>query len=253
MKLSVITPSIRPESLVMVAKCLSKQTFPKEDMEWIVCMPKDKRKELEKYISDIFPYKFIEEPDKRDGDFYNLCKAYNACFKESTGDLLISWQDGIWADRYTLQYFWDLYESNPKSCTGALGDQYSSIDAYGKPDVLFWTDPRRTDKYGDYYEIFPNDLEFTLCSVPRRAVFEVGGMDEIGDQFAAIFEKEMCARIDMLGYKFYIDQTLNYRAVHHDRISGKEEWDKRYFAGCVVYEKNLKDIANGVRLKLNYL
>jgi hypothetical protein len=225
----------------MVWKCLQKQTFPREDWEWIV--------------GSKFSYdkadKWVKDPPKGKDNFYALNRSYNAMLRVASGDVIISCQDGIWTDSNMLQHFWDLYQDNPRSCVGAVGDQYEKLDEFCKPTVVCWVDPRRTDKHGEYYEINPIDLEFTLCSVPRQAFYDVGGFSEDFDLGAAVGEKELCLRMDKAGYKFYIDQGLNYLALHHHRLT--EDWDKYYDISCKLLEEYRPLIQIGERLKLNYL
>ena len=61
----------------------------------------------------------------------------------------------------------------------------------------------------------------------------------------------MMARMYKAGYKTYIDQTIEYRAIKHDRLS--TEWDIRYQAGWPYYEKCMKEIENGTRLHLDFV
>ena len=270
MDISVITPSCRIEALEMVRRCLQKHNFTKENWEWIIVSPfvpfpptteaienQKTRARLQGYamVSHVpFSIRWIPAPPKRKNDFYVLNQAYNRALRVANGDLIISYQDGIWTDSNMLQHFWDLYQDNPRSCVGAVGDQYEKLDEFGKPTIVCWRDPRRTDKHGEYYEINPVDLEWTLASIPRKALFDAGGLDEgVYDKFVALSEKELNARMDKLGYKFFLDQGLSYLAIRHERLGENGEWDKRYFEGCEIYQKHLQEIQEGKRLKLNYL
>ena len=184
------------------------------------------------------------------GNFYDLNHDYNLAFKKSKGELIISYQDGIEIRPDCLQRFWEHFKTNPNAIVGAVGDQYSSFD----PPVKTWIDPRRRVDQGTFYECMENDVEYTLCSIPRKALFEVGGFDsDIYDKYAALAEKELSARMYKAGYKFFLEQSIEYMALKHERLFGKEEWDKHYFAGWPIYQQHLREIENGTRLKLNYL
>lgn len=239
--ISVVTPSVRPEMLKMVEKCLQRQSF--KDFEWIIITP------------SAIPWMgargiIIHDPPKREGDFYRLNGAWNYGFKKATGDLIISIQDGIWFPPDMLQKFWDHYQNNPKSIVGAIGHQYEVIEN-GKPEQCVWKDPRQTTTYGTFYECTPKDVEWSVCSIPKQALLDVGGLDEEFDKYAALSEKECNIRMDMMGYKTYLDQSIEYRALHHPRLS--KDWDDHYFKGCEYFDKCIKEILNGTRKKLDYL
>lgn len=239
MKITVLTPSVRADSLDIVKKSLERQTFPRENWEWLVGSP--------------FEYKncdcWVKDPGKNENDFYSLNKTYNALIRQAKGELIISYQDGIWTNSDILEQFWNLYQLDKKSCVGAIGDQYLSVDEFGKPIICVWKDPRRTDKYGEYYEIFPVDMEFTLCSIPKQALLDCFGFKEEWDKFCALSEKELCARIDKFGYRFFLDNGCEYRALKHGRLGGEEAWNRGYEEGCKYYDYCLKEISEGKDLK----
>lgn len=232
--ISVITPSVREEGLEMVRKCLKRQTH--QDFEWLVCSP--------------FEYKeakWVPEPTKRDGDYYNLCKAMNALYKASKGELIVQITDWIWFTPDTLERLWHHYLDNPKALVSAVGDQYTSVEN-GKPEGLVWVDPRKRTDFGSYYEVNPIDMEFCLGSLPREAVEAVGGVDEDYDLGAAVGEKEMCLRMDKAGFKFFIDQSIEYRALKHPRLSA--EWDEKYKIASRLFTQHVGEIKAGIRLKI---
>ena len=240
MKISVVTPTIRKEMLDIVHRCLSRQTC--MDFEWLIVGPKELN-----YSWD----KFIEEPPKREGDFYNLNKAWNAAFKQAKGELIVSIVDGLWFPPDTLEKLWYHYENNPMSCIGGVGHQYDQMEN-GKPEHRVWFDPRMKEDL-QFYEVPPNDFELCVASLPLKGIKDVGGMDEKWDQYAALSEKELCYRMSTIGYMFNLDQSIEYRAISHPRLHGQEEWDKHYFAGCDYFRECLKEIDEGKRTKLDYL
>lgn len=235
MKISVVTPSVRPELLAIVEKCLARQTT--QDYEWLVCSPRN--------------YKFgewIKEPPKKPGDYYSLNKAMNALFKAVKGQLVVQITDGIWFEPDTLEKLWTHYETNPKACIGAVGHQYDDI-ANGKPEHLVWSDPRvRTDQ-GSFWEINPQDFEMCIASIPRQGIIDVGGVDEIYDTGAALGEKEMSLRLDRAGYRFFIDSTIEYRAIKHGRLNG--EWDSKYKVACDIFANHVHEILQGSRVRVD--
>lgn len=217
--ISVIIPTVRDISLN--EECLARQTF--GYYEVIVVRPEGKTPE---------------------GLFYTLNRDYNRALRQAKGSLIVSYQDMIEIKPDTLERFWTHYQLNKKICVGALGDQYSSLN----PPIKVWEDPRRNSKSGSFYECYPNDIEFTLCAIPRKAFFEVGGFDEEYDKGAAVGEKELMNRIDKAGYKSYLDQSIDYKAIKHDRLT--KDWDRYYQITSEMYSAHLQDIN---RLKLDYL
>lgn len=237
--ISVVTPSIRPEMLEIVGKCLKRQTH--QDFEWLVVSPEN------------FGFgTFIQDPPKREGDYYSLNKAWNAAFKVAKGDLIVSIVDGLWFPPDTLEKLWAHYEANPKACVTCVGHQYDQIEN-GKPEHMVWREPRVRTDFGSFYEVLPIDFELCIASLPLKAIQDVGGIDEEYDKGCAVSEKELCCRIEQLGYRFFIDQTIEYRAIKHDRIGGSEAWDKGYEFSCRMFDTHLKEIQSGKRLKLDYL
>lgn len=244
--ISVVTPSCRSEMLPIVQKCLQRQEF--HDFEWIITTPFSPI-ELDR-ILDHEQYVYVYEGEKKPGTYYSLNMAWNKAFRAAQGELIVSIQDGLWFPPTLLESFWNHYQSNPRALVGAVGNQYDHIEN-GKPEHCVWVDPRRRTDFGSLYEVGPREIEYTCCSIPRQAIVDVGGLDEKFDTFAALSEKEMNARMDKLGYKFYLDQGLEYRAISHPRLS--EEWDTRYDAGCVYYQQCLQEIDSGKRLRLDYI
>lgn len=235
-KITCVTPSIRIELLEILKKCLLRQTF--DSFEWIVVSPF-------KYQDAIW----IPDPPMREGDYYRLNGAWNKAFRKARGELVVSIVDGLWFPPDTLEKLWQHYRNDPKSCVTCIGHQYDEVEN-GKPEHMVWRDPRARLDQGAFYEVSPREMELCVASLPLKAIRDVGGVDEEFDKYAALSEKEMCYRIEQQGYKFYIDQTLEYRAIHHPRLS--EEWDKRYKEGCVYYEKCIKEIlADGTRRVLD--
>ncbi len=221
-KISCIIPTIRDTTLN--EKCLANQTF--KDFEVIIQRP---------------------TRPKPEGNFYQLNYDMNLAIKKSMGELIISYQDMIAIKPDTLERFWQHYQDNPKVIVGAVGDQYSSLE----PPVKVWCDPRKRIDFGSFYECMPDDIEFTLCAIPRSALFEAGGFDEEYDKGAAVGEKELMRRMDKLGYKSYLDQSIEYRALHHPRLT--KDWDKYYQIASDMYWDHIQLISRGERTRLDFL
>lgn len=232
--ISVITPSVRPEGLEMVRKCLRRQDF--TDFEWIVVSP------FEYEQADLW----LKDPEKRDGDFWNLCKAWNYAYSQAQGELIVNVQDLIWLPPDTLSRFWNHYRGNPKALVTAVGNQYASVDENGVPQTVVWQDPRMRTDFGTFYEVAPSEMEMAVCSIPKQAIYDCGGIDEEYDKGPGAQEKEMCYRIDKLGYKMFIDQTIEYKAVQHGRLT--DDWDEKYFKVTTpLFTRHMMELADGSR------
>lgn len=223
-KISVIIPTVRDTFLNEA--CLRRQTF--RDFETIIVRP---------------------DGEKPKGLFYTLNRDYNRGFKQAKGELIISYQDMIEIKPDTLERFWFYHNHyGGKAIIGAVGDQYERLE----PPIKVWSDPRKNTTYGTHYEVNPIDIEFTLCAIPREAIEAVGGMDEEYDRGAAVGEKEMMLRIDQVGYKSYINQDIEYRAIKHDRLT--KDWDEHYKIASDLFSNHVAALKDGTRkIHLDYL
>ncbi len=248
MRISVTTPTVRPELIDIVKRSLDRQTL--KDFQWLLGVPEDKVDEFARKIEgSSFLYQVSAEPEKREGDFYNLNKCWNMLFGQAEGELVVNIVDGLWFPPDTLAKLWMHYEANQKACVTCVGNQYETIEN-GKPEGLLWRDPRKRADFGSFYEVSPREMELCIASLPREGIYKVGGVDEKYDKVAALSEKEMCWRMDKAGYKFYIDQSIEYRAITHPRLKGSDEWDKHYFLACDMFEQDFKDIGEGRRVEI---
>lgn len=245
MKISVVTPSVRREFLDVVYRCLKRQTLSPREFEWIIVMDG-----MPSFFGQTpFNTIYASDPDKREGDYYSLNKAWNHAFRRAHGELILSITDGIWFPPSTLERLWFHYQEDPKACVSTVGHQYDRVEN-GKPEHLVWRDPRTRDNM-TFWQIPPLDYELCLAAIPLAAIKAVGGVDEEFDKYAALSEKEMCIRIEKLGYTFWLDSTLEYRAMQHPRIS--PDWDTRYHAGIAYFNNCLRDIDQRTRLVLDYV
>lgn len=234
-KITVITPSTRDEMLPVVEKCLRRQDF--TDWEWIVTSPKT--------ISSVTPTLLLKDPPKVEGDFYSLCKGWNSAYAHAKGELIVNIQDGIWFPPDVLSKFWFHYQTIPRGLIGAIGHQYEGFDERGMPLNKVWHDPR-TKNIVALEEVPPSEMEMTMNSIPKQALLECGGLDEEYDIGPAVGEKEMCWRLNKMNWDFYLDHSIEYRAIHHPRLSG--DWDRLYIEKMTpLFTRHMTDLTNGTR------
>jgi len=195
--ITVITPSIRKEGLLLVKEALDKQTF--EDWEWVIGSPfKPEQKCI--WVKDEF----------HDG-YWSLNRIYNSMISKAKHDLIVSWQDWTYAKPDALEKFWNDYQVT-KGVIGAVGNKYKDETWTEK----VWSDPRERSDQGTFYACTPQDVEWNLCACPKRALYDIGGFDEemdfLGFGCDGVSVNE---RMDKFGYMTYLDQTIKlYSLVH---------------------------------------
>jgi hypothetical protein len=244
MKITVITPTIRPDGLAIVRAALKQQTF--RDFEWLIGSKFDPGIKEARWIRDNF-----------EGGYWSLNRIYNKLIKEAKGELIVSLQDWIAIAADGLEKFWITHEEYPDAIVSGVGDQYESLDKFGKVQIKIWSDPRKRLDQGSFYEIFPTDAEFNWCAFPRKAAFDVGGFDENLDMLGVGGDQlQFCARLDTLGYKFYIDQTNESFTIRHGRedFGGEDEWNNKHVLFNGKYDEEIAQLKKeGKWPKLDYL
>lgn len=246
--ISIVTPTVRSRGLDLVDKALSRQTF--KDFEWLPVGPHSVY--LEHGFKRKFECKgkeFIEEPEKAEGDKWTLNKAYNKAIKEARGDLIVSWQDFTYAKPDTLEKLWFHYRQEPKTLVTAVGNKYTDETW----SVQTWKDPRERDDQGTFYPCYWNDIEGNLCSVPKKAFYDVGGFDEEMDKWYGLDFFNVLNRLnDLGGYDFKIDQTIKSYSLEHGRLN--EHWDRDNWMANGRYNDHVENQRrNGVWPVLPYL
>ena len=239
MKISIITPTIRKKGLDIVRKSLLKQEY--KDFEWLIGSKFDPQIPEAHWIKDDFK-----------GGYWSLNRCWNQLFKRSKGELVVFLQDNIYIPSDGVKNFWINYQSNKSGIFTGVGDQYEIMGKYC-PEVCIWKDPRRSTKYGTFYEINWNDIEYNWAAVPLELIYKVGGADEKLDWLgygADLYQ--MSERLNDLGHKFYIDQSNESFTVRHERE--REDWDTNHVLFNGSYEKRKQELKNkNIWPKLPYL
>ena len=167
MKISCVTPSIRPSGLDITRKSLMSQTF--RDFEWLV---------------DI---NWTGEHD--------LNKAYNRLLMRAKGELVVFLQDYINVRPDYLQRFWEAYTAHPDTFfTAPVGKVQS--ENYQPPATWDWRAHMFTpDMTSDCWEID------SACA-PLKALVKIGGFDEALDGKWSCDNVNVGCRAELAGYKF---------------------------------------------------
>lgn len=236
MKITIVTPSLRPKGLEIVSSAVSKQDF--RDFEWIIGSSFHPNIDTDRFDN----FKWVE--DDFTGGFWHLNRIYNKMFKEATGDIIVSWQDCIWVPPDGLTKFVDAMDSIGEGIISGVGDQYERMGKF-KPEVKIWSDPRKNMDNGSFYECYPNDVEWNYCAFPREYIFRIGGMDEQldflgfgGDQL------QVGERWNHIGLKSYLDQTNESFTVRHNRsdFGGEKKWNGNHVLLNGMYDQRKKQL-----------
>lgn len=173
-KISVITPTIRPESLSIMRDCLKAQTF--KEFEWLV---------------DI----------NITGD-HDLNAAFNRLIKRSTGELVVFYEDYTRIPPDALQKWWDAYKLHPDTCfTGPLG----KVKEWGDKPNWDWRAHQITKEIQNFVLCRWDTCELDWGAIPRKILVEIGGFDEELDKYWSCDNVNLGCRAELAGYKF-----LNY-------------------------------------------
>lgn len=171
MKVSVLTPTIRPEGLEIVKNCLKEQTF--TDFEWLVEVGIGR---------------------------HDLNKAYNKMLQRAQGELIISLQDFIKVRPDYLQKWWNAYQENPDTFMTAPVGKVDNVDYTGD---IRWDWRAYRMNHIDYLRDCKWDCwEIDNGAAPLAALKDVGGFDEQLDQWWSSDNVSVGKRAHLLGYRF---------------------------------------------------
>lgn len=202
-KISILTPSVRPEGLPIVNTALRRQTF--RDFEWIIGSPFDPE------LGDKW-----SEDNHRDG-VWSLNRIYNSMIKQAKGDLIVSLQDFTFVDPDALERLWRHYLADSSTLVSGVGNKYDKV--YPELGEILWEDPRKTSGLTTF-----NNIEFNFCSIPKKALYDIGGFDEEMDfKFFGMDGYNVGERLTDLNYKFFLDTSLKSYSLGHGRVDNWEE------------------------------
>ena len=180
MRISVLTPSIRPEGLEITKKCLGEQTF--TDFEWLV---------------------EIGLGTKHD---FNV--AMNKMIKRSKGEILVILQDFIKVDKDYLKRFHEAYTAKNNLFLSSPVGKVKNLDFTGEPN---W-DWRKTSDEKPTWQMW--EIDSGAC--PREAMFKIGGFDEELDNYWSCDNVNVGYRAFLAGYDFGVLKENLAIAYDHD-------------------------------------
>lgn len=230
-KISVMHLTARHGGIDILWANLRRQT--EQDFELVIvdALWREREQEVKDYINDP-RLVYVRQSDKREGAYTNLAHADNEGFRACSGELIVCLQDYIWIRPDGLEKYWYHHQNNPEGIlvTG-IGDQYSHplpINNDGKvtvfpepytkrPEHVCWVDPRRRPGLPSFRECEPVEWELNWASIPRKVIYDLGGMDEQFDFEGFAWDNTYIAmKAKMAGYKIYIDETNECMGFDHD-------------------------------------
>lgn len=180
MRISVITPTIRPAGLEITKKCLAEQTF--KDFEW--------------------------HTEVGLGLEHDLNKAFNKLIRRCNGELIVILQDYIKIEPDALQRLWEAYEKDSRTFYTCPVGKISNLDYSGDPR---W-DWRATREEPLDFTLWEADF---ACA-PKKALYEIGGFDEELDRYWSCDNVNVGCRAEIAGYKFGLLKDVRGVAYDHD-------------------------------------
>lgn len=271
MKISILNITVRWGGLDILRASLERQTF--KDFELVIVdgLWENREPQVKNYFKD-YNLIYIRSSKKRESAYSNLAHADNEGFRNCSGELIVCIQDFIWAPPFLLYKFWEAYEAYGNILVGAVGHQYCKPgkediknpkgkitifkeDFNERPENPCWQDPRMRLDQGTFYETAPVNWELSCSSIPKKVIYELGGMDEEYDfQGFAYDNVNIAQRAEFLGYKTCLDQTNEYRALNHDNWSMETHKKDRSTNIAEFHINRMKDVIAGrFPIKLNYL
>lgn len=186
-KISIITPSIRPEGLKIVQESLAQQSF--TDFEWLVEIGLKKE--------------------------HDLNKAFNKMIRRAQGELLVFYQDYIKIEKDGLEKMWQAYRTYDNCLiTCPIG----KVTDFNNSPAWDWRkyDVGNNTNYKDceWYE-----WEIDWACAPKDALFKIGGFDETldGDKWSCD-NVNVGRRAYLAGYKFKVYMDNPAIALDHDKF-----------------------------------
>lgn len=171
-KITVVTPSIRPEGLKITKQCLDEQMF--KDFEWIT---------------------EVNETGKHD-----LNTAYNRMLRKAKGEVVVSLQDYTKVSPIYLHNIWECYKKHPRAFVTMPVGKVDNLE-YKPPAKWDWR-AYRNDETKNIRDCEWNCWEIDSGFAPLFALKEIGGFDEVLDGVWSGDNVNVGCRAQLAGYEF---------------------------------------------------
>ena len=210
-KITVISPSVRPQGLEIVKQALTYQDF--KDFEWIVCTPQKMESEVREVLHDCI-FKYVGMPPLQKWQVWDLNASYNRMIEQSKGELIVSWQDYTFGDADILGRLYAHYLRDNNKLVSVLGNKYPDDEF----DIPAWIDPRYDIDVPTWMEV-----EWNLCSCPKDLLYKIGGFDEGADKFFGMDGFGVNHRLSKIGARFGLEKESQTYSLFHGRV---KDWDR---------------------------
>lgn len=186
-KITVITPTIRPSGLEVMRESLMAQTMPHDQWEWIV--------------------------DINVSGKHDLNASFNKMIKRAKGEIIVFYEDHTKILPDALERWWKAYQEYPETLfTAPLG----KVANWGDKPQWDWRSGKQREDQTDYTDCLWRCCELDWGMVPKKILYVIGGFDERLDQWWSMDNVSMGKRADILGYKFKCLFTNPAIAYDHD-------------------------------------
>lgn len=271
-QISVLYISNRYGSLDILRANLTRQLFKDFELVFVDGLYNERKEEVKEYFKGIRIKHIDQTILPMEGGFLSrLARADNLGFKNCEGELIVCLQDYIYIPQEGLQKFWYLHEQNNGNVliTG-MGHQYMypskeeivndkglitvfEKDYTKKPEVKHWNDIRFL-KNMEVREGYPVEWEMNWAAIPRKIIYELGGMDEEYDRQGFAWDNtNIATRARLLGYKVLFDPSNECFGFDHDGWWPNPLKVNRVSPAEYHFDVIGKMERNEIPVKLNYL
>jgi hypothetical protein len=179
MRISVVTPTIRPEGLVPVRDSLLKQTL--TDFEWLTEIGLGK---------------------------HDLNAAFNRMLRRAEGELIVFVEDWLRFEPDGLQKFWNAYQEDPYTFFTAPVEK-----------TLNWQTTEGDWRSHPASQMNWQSWEIDWGAAPLECLKKIGGFDEAMDGHWAGDNVSVALRANMAQYKFKLLRENKAIALDHNKLT----------------------------------
>lgn len=223
--ISVIFVTNRKGALEILHENLKRQTF--KNFEVIIA---DDLHDERSYPEADYTVKHFKPRLKKDGDAWNLNKAYNDCLVRVQGELIVFLQDFIWIPSNGLERFWEIYELYPNDLVTGVGHKAKiGLEGISETDERVFGDMGISPGNESHYE-----FNWSSCPTSKSVYLDedmdknYGGENQV---FALGVQKKF-------NNKIWIDRSNRCIGYSQEQCGGRpDDWEERHSNKGVLAQK----------------